>query len=174
MNALEIRRPHTATVIDRVQATVLYEEGPVNYYHGFDQPKVLDRQEMRLQFERGEITLEGWVPVGIQVHGLFRSGDITALKYIMNDFSEIEFTDHGDGAGQARGRFTDSWFDRHLTLRYENRSGKQELYRQMLSAMIGDQWNWIRDRRHRRIMDDLNAIRSLSVAEQATEMAQKF
>jgi predicted dehydrogenase len=163
VNALEMRRPRAAAITDRVQATVLYEEGSVNYYHGFDQPKVLDRQEMRLQFGRGEITLHGWVPVSIQVHGLFRTGDITALKYIMKDFSEMQVTDHGEEAG-----------NHHLTIRYENRSGKQELYRQMLSEMIRDQWNWIRDRRHRRVMDDLNAIRSLSVAEQATQMAQKF
>ncbi len=59
-------------MIDRVQATVLYDSGIVNFYHGFDQPKILDRQELRLQFKRGEVTLFGWVPVKIKMHGLFQ------------------------------------------------------------------------------------------------------
>ncbi len=42
----------------------------MNFYHGFDQPKILDRQEMRLQFEHGEITLYGWIPVKMKLHAL--------------------------------------------------------------------------------------------------------
>ena len=59
-------------IIDRVQATVMYKDGSVNFYHGFDQPKILDRQEMRLQFEYGEITLYEWIPVKIKLHGFLQ------------------------------------------------------------------------------------------------------
>ena len=49
VNALQMQRPGIdEKITDRVQATVLYKEGIVNFYHGFDQPKILDRQEMRL------------------------------------------------------------------------------------------------------------------------------
>ncbi len=58
VGAWQLTRPHQKEhVIDRVQATVLYKGGIVNFYHGFDQPEILDRQEFRLLFERGEITL---------------------------------------------------------------------------------------------------------------------
>ena len=78
VSALQIRRPGLEEyIVDRVQATVLYKEGVVNFYHGFDQPKILDRQEMRLQFERGEITLFKWVPVRMQLHGLLSSQDVS-------------------------------------------------------------------------------------------------
>ncbi len=71
VSSLQIQRPNIeGQVIDRVQATVMYPQGPVNFYHGFNQPKVLDRQEMRLQFDRGDITLYEWVPVKIRLHGL--------------------------------------------------------------------------------------------------------
>jgi len=64
LSAVELQRPGVERkLVDRVQATVLYKEGIVNFYHGFDQPKILDRQEMRLQFEHGQITLYGWIPV---------------------------------------------------------------------------------------------------------------
>lgn len=123
---------------DRVQATVLYKNSPVNFYHGFDQLKILDRQEMRLLFERGEITLFEWIPVKMRLHGLL------------------------DGAPEP------------VTREYENPAGKQELYQQMLTAMLADQWNWIKDRTHIRVIDDVNAIQSLRVAAEATAISQHF
>jgi len=123
---------------DRVQATILYKNSPVNFYHGFDQLKVLDRQEMRLLFERGEITLFEWIPVKMRLHGLL------------------------DGAAEP------------VTREYENPAGKQELYQQMLTAMLADQWNWIKDRTHVRVIDDVNAVQSLRVAAEATAISQHF
>jgi predicted dehydrogenase len=123
---------------DRVQATVLYKTGPVNFYHGFDQLKVLDRQEMRLLFERGEITLFEWVPVKMRLYGLL------------------------DGAAEP------------VIREYENPGGKQELYQQMLTAMLTDQWNWIKDRTHIRVIDEVNAVQSLRVAAEATAISQHF
>ena len=62
--AAKWKRPDSeAELYDRVMAVVNYPKGPVSFYHGFDQPKILDRQEMRLQFERGDVTLHGWIPV---------------------------------------------------------------------------------------------------------------
>jgi predicted dehydrogenase len=124
--------------LDRVQATVLYKNGPVNFYHGFDQLKVLDRQEMRLLFEHGEITLFEWIPVKMRLHGLL------------------------DGATEP------------VTQEYENPAGKQELYQQMLTAMLADQWNWIKDRTHIRVIDEVNAVQSLRVAAEATAISQHF
>ena len=73
-------RKSKAEIIDRVQATVLYKGGLVNFYHGFDQPDILDRQEMRLLFERGEITLNGWVPVKMKLHGLLSKEQLETIR----------------------------------------------------------------------------------------------
>jgi predicted dehydrogenase len=137
INAFQIRRP-TASIVDRVQATVLYKTGPVNFYHGFDQKKILDRQEMRLLFERGDITLFEWVPVKMRLHGLL------------------------DGGAEP------------ITREYENPGGKQELYQQMLTAMLADQWSWIKDRSHIRVIGDNNAVQSLRVATEANAISQHF
>ena len=40
--------------------------------------------------------------------------------------------------------------------------------------MLTDQWNWIKDRNHERIIDGSNAVESLRMAEQATKIAQNF
>ena len=189
LSALQIRRP-ASSMIDRVQATVWYPGGPVNFYHGFDQPKILDRQEMRLLFERGEITLYEWVPVKMKLHGLTKAGELKRLEAITNTAAieaiakpaaieaiaktaAIE-TASGNEADtpQARGRSKDIRFDRHITLEYEHTAGKQALYQQMLTAMITDQWNWIIDPTHVRVIEGENALQSLKVAADATEISK--
>jgi hypothetical protein len=50
--------------------------------------------------------------------------------------------------------------------------GKQNLYSQMLTDMISDQWNWIRDHHHVRVIDGKNAVRSTKMAEEATALTQ--
>ncbi|HEY4937214.1 MAG TPA: Gfo/Idh/MocA family oxidoreductase, partial [Puia sp.] len=88
VGAWQLLRPYQKErIIDRVQATVLYEGGIVNFYHGFDQPEILDRQEFRLLFERGEITMYGWVPVKMKLHGLLQNGQLEKLKEKVVSFS---------------------------------------------------------------------------------------
>ena len=140
-------------VIDRVQATVLFRGGAVNFYHGFNQPKVLDRQEMRLQFEKGDITLYEWVPVKMRLYGLVAEDGIARLKnqpgYLQMLGGEVAEFEFGNG------------------------EQKLERYVQLLQAMLTDQWKWIVDRRHVRVIDDQNAVDSLRMAEEATRMAKE-
>lgn len=174
INAIRLQRPGVdAKLVDRVQATVLYRDGIVNFYHGFDQPMVLDRQEMRLAFEKGEITLYGWIPVQMKLHGLFLEKDLKKLREIM---SELTFLPKHESPVNQKviGRFTNIVYDHHLTFDYEDKLGKQDRYREMLTAMLQDQWDWIRDRQHVRVVDDDNAVESIRVAEQATNIAQYF
>ena len=42
----------------------------VNFYHGFHQAGRMDRQELRLVFERGDVTLFDWVPTRARIHAL--------------------------------------------------------------------------------------------------------
>src|SRR5436190_15964207 len=53
------RRPGT-TIEDQVHCTVRYgTDVLVNFYHGFTQPSRMDRQELRLVWERGDLRLSG-------------------------------------------------------------------------------------------------------------------
>jgi predicted dehydrogenase len=177
VGAWHLLRPHLKEpIIDRVQATVLYNGGLVNFYHGFDQPEILDRQEMRLLFERGEITLYGWVPVKMKLHGLLYKGQLENLQELMGSCSIVHHNHNDqDPAGhKVKGRFVEVIFEDHITIKYENNLGKQNLYCQMLTAMITDQWNWIRDHNHVRVIDGKNAVLSTRMAEDATRIAQKI
>src|SRR5581483_11403094 len=63
-------RPGTA-IEEHVNCTVRYGAGGlVNFYHGFHQAGRMDRQELRLVFERGDVTLFEWVPTRARIRGL--------------------------------------------------------------------------------------------------------
>lgn len=174
IGAWQLRRPHPGEhIIDRVQATVLYDGGIVNFYHGFDQPEILDRQEFRLLFEHGEITMYGWVPVKMKLHGLLQKSELENLKEKVGSCSikyhQVLQIDQELNLSSNYELFTD-----HITLEYENILGKQDLYRQMLTDMISDQHFWIRDRKHIRLINDKNAILSTRMAEEATRISEKI
>ena len=59
------------TIEEQVQCTVCYGgEARVNFYHGFHQAGRMDRQELRLVFERGGLTLLDWVPTRARIHAV--------------------------------------------------------------------------------------------------------
>ncbi len=175
VHALEIQRPGLEqTVIDRVQATVLYPQGPVNFYHGFNQPKVLDRQEMRLQFDRGDITLYEWVPVKIRFHGLLTAAHFAQLQAAFPNGSLLTRTDALPGPQTVRGKFQEINYEVEVTLEAGDVADKMDRYQQLVISMLQDQWNWILDPRHQRLIDEQNAVDSLRLAEQATVTAAHF
>jgi predicted dehydrogenase len=175
VNALQIQRPGVdKRIIDRVHATVMYKDGAVNFYHGFDQPKILDRQEMRLLFEHGEITLYGWIPVKMKLHGLTKDDELKSLKDLIGEANVIYHNKKRAGNRTVNGRFAEINFDDEITLECGHAADKQDRYRELLTSMLTNQWNWIKDHNHKRIIDGNNAVESLRMAEQATKIAQKY
>jgi predicted dehydrogenase len=159
---------------DRVQSTVNYPLGPVTFYHGFDQPKILDRQEMRLQFEKGDISLFEWVPVKLRLHGLLKTEQLEKLKAMMPDCLITQNGKLPGGNQKVRGRFQDLNFGHHVSLEHGNSADKQNRYQQLLISMIKDQWAWILDDSVVRVINDRNAIDSLRLAETARNAARQF
>jgi predicted dehydrogenase len=175
IHAAQWHRPGTKRKInDRVQSTVNYPLGPVTFYHGFDQPKVLDRQEMRLQFERGDLSLFEWVPVKLRLHGLVQMEQLEKLKKMMPDCLITQKAKFPGENQKARGRFHDLNFDQHVSLEHGNSAEKQNRYQQLLISMLKDQWNWILDNSVVRVIADTNAIDSLRMAETAKNAARQF
>ena len=170
IHALELTR---GSIVDCVQATVLYDNSPVNFYHGFNQPKVLDRQELRLQFDRGDITLYEWIPVKIRIHGLFTSAQMDQLMQIFPD-AIVETSDEYSTPGKVRGKFREIKYDVLATITSGDISDKMERYEQLVMSMITDQWAWIRDPSHKRIIDETNAVDSLRIAEEASKKAARY
>lgn len=169
----KLQRAHVKDVWDKAQATVLYSNGLVNFYHGFDQPKIMDRQEMRLQFERGEITLFEWVPTRIKMTALCTHEELQTLKLIF-PIAEIEITEDFETPQAARGRFKEITYQYKLKLDSGDAIQKQPLYQELVAAMFRDQVAWINDRTHVRKINADNAVNSLEMAENAEHMAIKI
>jgi predicted dehydrogenase len=171
IQAIQLRRPDCQFLLaDRVQATVLYRQGIVNFYHGFDQPKVLDRQEMRLQFEKGDITLYEWVPVRMRVHGLLLTSQLMSMQNLLAPH-QLPIKISNAEKKKSKGRFHDIEYDELISAEQNTHPGKELRYQRMLTDMLMDQWLWIRDRSHERIIDDHNALESLKMAEYSKEIA---
>lgn len=174
VNALQLHRKETENIIDRVQATVLYKNGTVNFYHGFDQPKILDRQEMRLLFEQGEITLYGWIPVKMKLHALVTDKQLQYLQELTGQ-SKLVYDDNVHTKdGKVKGRFTQIIFDKEITVEFGNVQDKQKTYQQALINILTDQWKWIKDHSHKRKIDGSNAVSSLRMAEAARKISKNF
>src|SRR3954471_3544798 len=63
-------RPGTS-IEEHVRCTARYGDSAlVDFYHGFHQAGRMDRQELRLVFERGDVTLFDWVPTRARIHAL--------------------------------------------------------------------------------------------------------
>jgi len=174
VNAFTLQSSINKKVKDRVQATVLYKDGFVNFYHGFNQPKILDRQEMRLQFEYGEITLYEWIPVKIKLHGIFTNLQFEKILEQLPGASVVHHNSFEENIHNMKGRFSEKNFDVHVTIEYGNAADKQTRYQQMVSAMITDQWNWIKNHKHVRVIDETNAVQSLKIAEEAIQTAKRY
>lgn len=172
LQSLKKHRPGYDNIIDRVHATVMYAGGWVNFYHGFDQPRILDRQQITLLFERGDITLRGWIPVTIKVHGLFNETDKKIIRKLFKEnFTENEIKYPNQ---KAKGRFKDIDLHAEVTFEKGDLLHKEMRYQQLLMQMLADQWSWIKDNKHHRKIDETNGIASLQMALDADKRSAIF
>jgi predicted dehydrogenase len=175
INAVQLKRPGIkTTIVDRVQATVQYGNGTVNFYHGFNQPKILDRQEMRLQFERGDVTLYEWVPVRMRLHGMLQREQLERLNELTGDDPIINHNGQRIAHRKVTDRFNKIIYDECITMEYGSGCEKQSRYQEMLTSMMTDQWDWIKDHKHVRVIDEKNAVQSLKMAAEADRIAKQF
>ncbi len=167
---------------EQVNCTIRYRDGAlVTMYNGFTQAARMDRQETRLVFERGDITLEGWIPIRTRIHALVGEDGLNALGALFPSgrLKTEPLSPHGDpvtpspsqGAPGTRARHKPLAVDWVLDLDDGFGADKQALYGEMLRAMLADQVAWIHDRRHRRRIDEENGRASLAMAVRATLLA---
>jgi predicted dehydrogenase len=156
-------RPGTA-IEEHVCCTAHYGEALVDFYHGFHQPGRMDRQELRLVFERGDLTLFDWVPTRVRVRALADEAQTRALCDLFPNFRLDVLASYagGDRACRGRGKPIDAY--QILELTYGEGQAKLPLYSQLLRSMMADQASWVRDRNHVRVVTEVNGRESLVMA----------
>lgn len=164
-------RPGTA-IEEHVRCTSKHGEVPlVDFYHGFHQLGRMDRQELRLVFERGDLTLLDWVPTRAKVRAAVDERQTRELLELFPGATVDASATYGgkDRACQGRGRWADVY--QVIDLSYGEGRAKLPLYGRLLRAMFEDQVAWIRDRSHARVVTEANGRDSLALACQADAMA---
>jgi predicted dehydrogenase len=164
-------RPGT-NIEEQVGCTVKYEVGGwVNFYHGFHQPSRMDRQELRLVFERGDITLHDWVPTRAHIHAVVDEKQTRELCEVFRDSRLDVLINYSpkDRACQGRGKTIDVYQIIELTTGAG--TNKLQLYGTLLRSLMTDQSAWIRDRSHSRVTSEANGRDSLAMACKADELA---
>ena len=160
-------------VWDKVQSVVKYGSGTVNFYHGFDQPRIMDRQEMRLLFEKGEITLYEWVPTQLKMTALCTEEDLDKIKQIFPN-ATIEILATFKDIQTSRGNFKEIKYKHKIKLDTGNETQKQILYQELVTSMFKDQMAWINDVNHVRKINQDNAVNSLEIAEVSEKSSFKI
>ena len=157
---------------EQVQCSVRYGNGAlINFYHGFTQPARLERQEFRLLFERGELTLEEWVPTRLRLRAVVDEAQSRRLMQIFPDARLDVLESYAGAKRMARGRHKDFDTYQKIDLHAGMEAEKMRRYCELLRALFADQIAWIADRSHQRLITEANGRNSLAMACAATQLA---
>jgi predicted dehydrogenase len=164
-------RPESG-VEEQVQCTVRYDRGPlVNFHHSFTQPSRLDRQEFRLLFERGTLSLEEWVPVRARIRAVVNEEQTRTLLEIFPGARLDVLKSLGGSDRAARGRFKELDLAQEIELTSGAGDDKMRRYCELLRDVFADQLAWLRDRSHARKVTEQNGRDSVAMAVAATKLA---
>ncbi len=164
-------RPGTS-IEEHVHSTLRYGDAAiVDFYHGFHQVGRMDRQELRLVFERGDLTLYDWVPTRARVRAVVDERQTRDLCDLFPGATVDASATYGgkDRECRGRGRAVDAY--QLIELSYGDGRAKLPLYGRLLRAMMEDQAAWVRDRSHRRVVTEANGRDALAVACEADALA---
>jgi len=154
-----------------VQAVCKYQNGLFNFYHGFHQANRMDRQELKLVFENGEVSLFEWVPSKLVLKALVTENTLKTIENIFPE-GEIEIVNTFEEEEKSyRSHSAYRQADYQIVLEYGDNELKYSIYGLLLSEMMADQIQWIKDRKHQRRITEQNALNSVIMAEEANESA---
>lgn len=166
-------RPGT-TIEEHVHCTVRYGGvALVDFYHGFHQTGRMDRQELRLVFERGDVILYDWVPTRARIHAIADERRTRDLCDLFPGARLDVVASYGGRDRLCRGRGKEIDAYQIIDLSYGDGQAKLPLYGNLLRAMMADQVAWIRDRGHARIVTEANGRDSLAMACEADGLAHR-
>jgi predicted dehydrogenase len=170
--AQRVLRPGRA-IEEQVHCTVRYGANVlVNFYHGFHQPGRMDRQQLRLLFERGDVTLSGWVPTHARVHALADEAQTRRLCQLLPGARLDVTAVYPPPERTCWGRHQRLDAYQMIELSAGDDAVKMHRYGELLRALLADQLAWVRDRDHRRRITDENGRQSLAMAQQADRLAR--
>ncbi len=164
------RRRPGSEVVDQVWCTAAYgEQSSFGFYHGFHQASRMDRQELVLIFERGELRLRGWVADRLEGVVLVEEHAYRELERL---FPRARFEVLEDLSGRlVHRRWQEESMGRLLRLEWAAEGGRDDVYGGALRALLGDLAAAIRDPGHDLPVSGREGLEALKLARRAEEMA---
>jgi len=150
---------------DRVMALVTYANGvEASFYHAFNRPGALEKQTAHFAFERGHVTLRGWIPTSLDltaiVDGAGRAGLAALLPLEVVADDDTPATVRGNGKALA----VTARVRAHQTL-----GGPTPVYLRAVQDAMADLARAVRDPSHRPLVTAEDGAASLRVALAARE-----
>ncbi len=142
-----------------------------HFEHGFHQPSRMDRQEMRLVFERGELRLFDWVPTHGQVRAVVDDEAAEALAAMLPRSSSRTLDRYDGSARHVRGRFRDFEADALVEITFSLGLEKLQLYGEVVAALAADQLARMRDPTHVRQLTEADSVATVALACDADRLA---
>ncbi len=164
-------RPGTGH-IDQVQCDVRFgDETTVGFYHGFYQASRLDRQELKLIFERGQLVLRGWVAGDLELHAVLDKEQIGKLGELLPDAQVETFIELDGDEGTCIRRGREEHVDAEIRLRWRSAEDKQTLYGRAVQGLMEDMLAGIRNGSHQPRLTIRDGLAALEMAAEAERMA---
>ncbi|MHC4915685.1 MAG: Gfo/Idh/MocA family oxidoreductase [Planctomycetota bacterium] len=169
LDARSRRRPGSE-VVDQVWCTAAYgEQSSFGFYHGFHQASRLDRQEIVLVFERGEVRLRGWVADRLEAVVLVEDHAYRELERLFPR-ARVEVIEDLSGRLVHR-RWQEESMGRLLRLEWAAEGGRDDVYGGALRALLADLSAAVRDPGHGPLVSGREGLEALRLARRAEEMA---
>jgi len=152
---------------DRVHALVTYENGvEASFYHAFNRPGALERQTAHFAFERGHVTLHGWIPTSLELTAIVDNAGRAELETLL----PLEVVAGDDTPASVRGNGKGYAVTARVRAR-QNLGGPTPVYRRAVQDAMADFAAAVRDHAHTPLVTALDGAASLRVALAARESA---
>ena len=142
-----------------------------HFEHGFHQASRMDRQELRLVFERGEVRLFDWVPTHGDVRALLDDDAAAALAAMLPRSAIRTIDRHAATARRMRGRFHDFEAAALVAIEFSLGLEKLQIYGEVVRDLAADQVARIRDPGHVRRLTEVDSVAAVALACEADRLA---
>ena len=161
-------RPDGTGKEDRVQALVTYENGvEASFYHAFNRPGALEKQTAHFAFERGHVTLHGWIPTSLDLTAIVDESGFAGLQAVL----PLEIVNDGDFPQTVRGNGKNLEVTRRVHA-HQSLGGPTPVYLKAVQEAMADFAAAVRDPSHRRLVTAGDGAASVRVAAAARESAE--
>lgn len=142
-----------------------------HFEHGFHQPARMDRQELRLVFERGELRLFDWVPTHGELRAVLDDAAIPAVAALLPAATLRVVERYAGAARQVRGRFRSFAASALVEISFTTGKNKLGIYGDVVADLAADQVAWIRDPAHQRRLTEADGVAAVALACAADRLA---